>query len=64
MPDRIQQEIQEQTFFTAWPGFPTNGTVTIGRFQGMFEHNILTFSSGSDYEAETVEAASRNRRVA
>jgi len=38
MPDRIRQKIQEQPFFPwAWPGFPTNGTVTIGLFRGMLE---------------------------
>ena len=48
MPDRIRQEIQEQTFFPwAWPGFPTNDTVTIGLFQGMFERKIALISLNS-----------------
>lgn len=32
-----------------------NRTHTIGLFQGMFEHNIMTFNPGWDYEANPVE---------
>ena len=31
-----------------------NGKVTIGRFQGMFERNSLTFNPGWDAEAQPV----------
>jgi len=32
-----------------------NGTTLIGLFQGMFEHNILTFNPGWDSDANTLD---------
>jgi predicted enzyme related to lactoylglutathione lyase len=33
-----------------------NGDTLIGLFQGMFEHNILTFNPGWDQSAQTLES--------
>lgn len=49
----------EKLGFTAWGGnqeqnwlILKNGSTVIGLFQGMFEHNMLTFNPGWDSEAK------------
>jgi lactoylglutathione lyase len=32
-----------------------NGIVTLGLFQGMFDHNMLTFNPGWDHQAQPLE---------
>lgn len=55
----LSRAFYEKLGFTAWGGdqkqnwlILKNGSTVIGLFQGMFEHNILTFNPGWDSDAK------------
>jgi catechol 2,3-dioxygenase-like lactoylglutathione lyase family enzyme len=60
----------EKLGFTAMGGDPSqgwlilkNGSTVIGLFQGMFDHNILTFNPGWDQGANPLESFTDVREV-
>lgn len=59
---RASKEFYEKLGFSAFGGnmdqkwlIMKNGNALIGLFQGMFDHNILTFNPGWDENAQTME---------
>ena len=59
----LSRAFYEKLGFTVWGGdqkqnwlILKNGSTVIGLFQGMFEHNILTFNPGWDQDANKLEA--------
>lgn len=55
----LSRAFYEKLGFTVWGGnqaqnwlIMKNGSTVIGLFQGMFEHNILTFNPGWDSDAK------------
>lgn len=55
----LSRAFYEKLGFTVWGGVQEqnwlilkNGSTVIGLFQGMFEHNILTFNPGWDSDAQ------------
>ncbi len=56
---QLSRAFYEKLGFTVWGGnqeqnwlILKNGSTVIGLFQGMFEHNILTFNPGWDSDAK------------
>ncbi|MES2129560.1 MAG: VOC family protein [Pseudomonadota bacterium] len=59
----LSRAFYEKLGFTVWGGdqekkwlIVKNGTTVIGLFQGMFEHNVMTFNPGWDSDAQTLPA--------
>lgn len=59
----VSRAFYEKLGFAVWGGnqehhwlILKNGSTVIGLFQGMFEHNILTFNPGWDSDAKQLPA--------
>ena len=66
----ISKEFYEKLGFTVFAGdlkmnylIMKNGNSLIGLFQGMFDHNILTFNPGWDENANTLESFDDVREI-
>jgi lactoylglutathione lyase len=66
----ISRAFYEKLGFTVWGGeqeknwlILKNGATIIGLFQGMFEHNLLTFNPGWDSDANTLPEFSDIREL-
>lgn len=66
----ISRAFYEKFGFTVWGGeqeknwlILKNGATVIGLFQGMFEHNLLTFNPGWDSDANTLPEFSDIREL-
>lgn len=66
----VSRAFYEKLGFTAFHGEAAqgwlilrNGATVIGLFQGMFEHNILTFNPGWDQAAKPLESFADVREV-